>query len=1210
MHCKSGIAPWLALVGVLALSACGDDRSQLDGSGDDPVNQAPVARAGDDQRVPERTAVILDGAASSDVDGQIVAYRWVQTAGPAVALDPADGAQARFVAPDVNAATSLRFELTVTDDAGAQARDSVAVDVIDVPGNRAPQVDAGADRSVAAGDSVSLSGTAHDDDGTIATYAWTQTDGPAVELQDADRATAQFVAPALTTTQTLRFTFSATDDEGATGSDSVNVTVNAASAANQAPVADAGADRRADDGETVVLDGHGSDADGRIVAYVWTQTGGPAVALDDAASATPSFVAPTLPATSALQFALQVRDDAGATSPADTVTITVNAAPALSVADAHAGEADGTLQFVVSLSAASAQTVQFDYRTADGTATGGQDYDAVSGTQQLAPGTTTATIRVPLHDDGEPEAGETLSLQLSAPRHAVLARAQATGTIDDDDDGSTPPDEPPADAGYGDGLLGALAQFTADDHVLITALLNGDAGGAGTALQNALAHLGTNLAALGGAAGIEQLIGLNDGVPAVVLQTLSARRDVEAVVVQGGQLPGWSVPAAAGLPRVYPSGAYLAQCPSPLDAVCDPVIALLDKLVPGSNAVRDAHNGTLLYPLPGLPATAGIPVDEIAAYAWRDGAWTEIPVQVDERFPYFLANGNSTFSIYSGTDQELSYVWDPESWGMTQGSCEKTYDRNGRDDGVNQGVASPTQDPVPGLDADDEIVFMARDAGVQAPAGARPAGIAADAPVQQVALVDLLAPAAQRYVYLFRKAGGSAFRGRSHYVHYQRDADADQWIDRYRFADDDPQKLGTSNTNYGANLTGPVCVAQLSDYHGDARNCVADAAAGGYRCASTDRFARDGVTVTTDTYRWRASGRWMVRELHVKKPDGSGYGPDLIDRWKGRAFQQSPDSVISLVGFEDEQVNWEANASLLGERCGPVRCIREVWGADSGTNVTKTETFYRDAIAYRYRLRVHPIPPDGLYTSWDYNRSAMVPTPEEAAAGVPGGRYFTLLRPQGVPIDGVNDDIGNVDGFMPLFGQCPSFDDGGLVPPNSQGRCPAFVDVTDPAFNLPLAFDNWEQVSGKGDSGSLVYTFVLRGATSLTNPLVVPYYRDDACLDDGTGDDPVQRPWPGDNSDSDKVKDAYVAAARARTGNRALQYGDLGCADRQGAYASNGLHFFVTQDSDNLFTPLTATEVDGEQWQFIVPTAKPQNIASPYANVARIPLLPVATPLR
>src|SRR6266540_3035606 len=96
--------------------------------------------------------------------------------------------------------------------------------------------------------------------------------------------------------------------------------------------------------------------------------------------------------------------------------------------------------------------------------------------------------------------------------------------------------------------------------------------------------------------------------------------------------------------------------------------------------------------------------------------------------------------------------------------------------------------------------------------------------------------------------------------------------------------------------------------------------------------------------------------------------PESGLRWKGRAFQQSPDSGVSLVGFEDEQVNWEANSALLGERAGPVRAIREVWGADSGTNVTTTETLSADAITYRYHLRVHPIPPDGLYTSSDYNR--------------------------------------------------------------------------------------------------------------------------------------------------------------------------------------------------------------------------------------------------
>ena len=379
---------------------------------------------------------------------------------------------------------------------------------------------------------------------------------------------------------------------------------------------------------------------------------------------------------------------------------------------------------------------------------------------------------------------------------------------------------------------------------------------------------------------------------------------------------------------------------------------------------------------------------------------------------------------------------------------------------------------------------------------------------------------------------------------------------------------------------------------------------------STDRFPRDGLVVETDTYRFEASGRWMKRDLRIRRPNDdamdSSYWetrPDLIDRWKGRAFQQSPDSVISLVGFEDEQVNWEANSILIGERCGPVRCMREVWGADSGTNVTKTETFYRDAVAYRYRVRVHPIPPDGLYTSWDYNRSAMVPA---AGEKVPGGRYFTALRPQGVPIDGINDDLGQVDGHMPIAGMCLGSD--GPVPA-SNGLCPMFFDAADPTFNLPLAFNNWEQVSAKGNNGSLVYIFALKGATTLANPLVIPYYRDDACLDDGTGDDPVARPYPGENY---LWRNGLVPKSYDFLAGRALDHSGntfADCLARQGAHGAHGIHFLVTHDTDNAFTPFTTTEIDGEQWQFMVPTEAPKNVGDRYANIIRAPLISVATPL-
>lgn len=60
------------------------------------------------------------------------------------------------------------------------------------------------------------------------------------------------------------------------------------------PVADAGPDQTVESGDLVQLDGSGSSApvDCPIISYEWTQTGGPAVVLDDPNSPTPTFTAP------------------------------------------------------------------------------------------------------------------------------------------------------------------------------------------------------------------------------------------------------------------------------------------------------------------------------------------------------------------------------------------------------------------------------------------------------------------------------------------------------------------------------------------------------------------------------------------------------------------------------------------------------------------------------------------------------------------------------------------------------------------------------------------------------------------------------------------------------------------------------------------------------------------------------------------------------
>jgi hypothetical protein len=95
------------------------------------LNQPPVARAAQLGSVVEGTLVTLNGRASSDPDGVISSYLWVQTAGPAVALNRPTGAVPYFTAPEVSGEATLSFRLTVTDNAGATGSTVVNVTVRD-----------------------------------------------------------------------------------------------------------------------------------------------------------------------------------------------------------------------------------------------------------------------------------------------------------------------------------------------------------------------------------------------------------------------------------------------------------------------------------------------------------------------------------------------------------------------------------------------------------------------------------------------------------------------------------------------------------------------------------------------------------------------------------------------------------------------------------------------------------------------------------------------------------------------------------------------------------------------------------------------------------------------------------------------------------------------------------------------------------------------
>lgn len=287
--------------------------------GDQPV----VAEAGPNQTVDEGVTVTLDGSNSYDPDDAIAAYAWTQTGGPAVALSDASAAQPAFTSPDVDeGGASLTFSLTVTNDQGHSATDSVTINV--TWDNIPPRADAGDDRTVNDGALVTLDGSnSYDLDDGVASYAWTQTGGPNVTVSDATAAASTFTAPAVDATgATLGFQLTVTDSNGLQATDSVIVNVTWQ---NLAPTADAGVDQVVNEGETVILDGsRSSDPDDGLVDFTWTQIEGPGVALSDPTASNPTFVTVPVDVNGAyLTFQLTVTD-AGGLQASDEIVVTIN----------------------------------------------------------------------------------------------------------------------------------------------------------------------------------------------------------------------------------------------------------------------------------------------------------------------------------------------------------------------------------------------------------------------------------------------------------------------------------------------------------------------------------------------------------------------------------------------------------------------------------------------------------------------------------------------------------------------------------------------------------------------------------------------------------------------------------------------------------------------------------------------------------------------
>lgn len=283
-------------------------------------NQSPSANAGVDRLIQLPTNSVTQTGSGTDPDGTIAAYLWTQVSGPSTAtIVSASSATTSF---NNLIAGVYVFNLRVTDNLGATANDQFQVTV--TVANQSPTANAGTNQTITLPtNSVTLTGSGSDIDGTIASYAWAKISGPA---------TFNIVSPSSATTAvnnlvagTYVFQLTVTDNQGATGTATVQVLVNPAPPPNQPPVVNAGTDKNITlPTNSITQVGSATDADGTVVSYAWTKISGPATFT--IASPTSSTTSISNLVAGTYVFQLTATDNQGATG-TDQMTVTVNPAP-------------------------------------------------------------------------------------------------------------------------------------------------------------------------------------------------------------------------------------------------------------------------------------------------------------------------------------------------------------------------------------------------------------------------------------------------------------------------------------------------------------------------------------------------------------------------------------------------------------------------------------------------------------------------------------------------------------------------------------------------------------------------------------------------------------------------------------------------------------------------------------------------------------------
>ncbi len=333
----------------------------------------------------------------------------------------------------------------------------------------------------------------------------------------------------------------------------------------------------------------------------------------------------------------------------------------------------------------------------------------------------------------------------------------------------------------------------------------------------------------------------------------------------------------------------------------------------------------------------------VAAFRWTDTGFVEVPVQIDPREV-------RPFSDAMSPD-------DPRRGLATAVTTSFYTDSNAA---PGDGTTFVGADSDPSFDADDELVVLARDFGGVAPAIRAPDGVNAASRTELHASIGASA-GRDGYLYLFTRSGAPT-------------AFPPQVTMTAAFS-----SSGDFKTFYRSNAT---------DQTGTARGC------GG---GPWGVVYPESTTIIATAYQRHFAGRWISDELRVR---GTTDHPDLLDIGEVRpAYSLLSGDVGATKASALPSSSHACDRSttsfsggpgtIITLRQGPLRAIRSVYGANSGTITERTNLFYPAKEDIYTFLRVHPI--SGASDGFDLSPEAE------------GMTYFNEHNQQGLAIDGVPD---------------------------------------------------------------------------------------------------------------------------------------------------------------------------------------------------------------